>query len=125
MTLNDNLFGEKVITIKGDSFLNGVAQHIYDLWQHDNSIATGESIGQINRKIHLAIMMDSGLSNILNCPKMQKESFTRWYLSKECPTEEETARATRGLVEAGHIPIPRHIIVKAEQFRARIASKMR
>ncbi len=116
-----DLFGEpECIHVKGDSYLNKIARHIYDLWERDHSLSSGNSMGEINRKIHLAIMLDSGLSNILNGQNI-KENFTKWYLSKEYPTEEETARAIRALVNDGLISIPKAVIVKSEQFRNRIS----
>jgi hypothetical protein len=124
MTLNNNMFGEKVIRIKGDDYLNKIAQHIYDLVNRKPEILTGDSIGNINRKIHLEMMFDSGLIPILTKAQCFAE-FRQFYLSKACPTEEECARATRGLIEADLIRLPASIIKKSEQFKSRISSSMR
>jgi hypothetical protein len=120
-----DLFGDdySTIRIKGDNYLNKIAQHIYELWKHDSSLGIGESIGEINRKFHLAVMMDSGLSTVLNGQDV-KENFHKWYLSKQCPTEEETARALRGLTNDNLIPLPKNVIVKAERDRARVSSSL-
>ncbi len=118
--VTQDLFGESQIHIRGDSYLNAIAQHIYNLWERDHSISVADSMGQINRRIHLLIMLDSGLSAILSGENV-RENFTKWYLSKEYPTEEETARAIRALVNDGLIPIPKAVIVKSEQFRNRIS----
>lgn len=124
MTLNNNLFGEKVIRIKGDSYLNEIAQRIYDLVNRKPEVLTGSSMGEINRKIHLEMMFDSGLIPILTREKNFTE-FREWYLSKSCPTEEECARATRGLIEADLIRLPASIIKRSEQFKSRISSSLR
>lgn len=116
-----DLFNENRIRIKGDNYLNAIAQHIYDLYERDKSLTQGESIGEINRKIHLAVMMDSGLSRILSGDNV-KENFSEWYLTKQCVTEEETARALRGLTSAGIINLPKNVVLKAEQHKTRIAS---
>ncbi len=121
--ISNDLFGDKHITIKGDSYLTAIAQHIYDLIQLNPNLINGDSTNQINRQIHLALMFDSGLMAVLKSG--DKEQFSEWYLSRKCPTEEETARAVRALVEADHIRLAKSVITKSEQFKARIASKMR
>jgi hypothetical protein len=122
-----NLFGEKRIQIKGDAYLNKIAQHLYDLYQRDNQLAVGDSIGEINRKFTLAIYYDSGLPQVLKSGS--QEQFTKWFLNTDkntkVPTEEEIARAIREMSTENLIPLSKTAIVKAEQYRSRIANNMR
>jgi hypothetical protein len=127
--MTENMFGEKIIRIKGDSYLNEIAQRIYDLTNRQPEVLTGDSMGEINRKIHYAIMLDSGLRNIIledGIKTADKLAVIKtWYLSKSCPTEEETARALRAMLADDIIRLPASIIKRSEQFKSRISSSLR
>ena len=125
MKAQDNLFGEKIIRIKGDDYLNKIAQHIYDLVTREPELleVTTNKMGDINRKIQFAMMCDNGLLPILQSGN--KDKFKTWFLSDDCPTEEETARATRGLIESDYIRLPAKVIKRSEDLKHRIAGNMR
>jgi len=120
-----DMFGEKRIQIKGDAYLNKIAQHIYDLVNREPELLNGESTGEINRRVHLAMMYDSGLANILSGSGNKLADFKQWYLAKNCATEEETARALRAMLSDDIIRLPASVIKKSEQFKSRISSSMR
>jgi hypothetical protein len=122
MKAQDNLFGEKVIRIKGDDYLNKIAQHIYDLVTREPELLSGDSMNAIYRQVQFAMMIDNGLTPIIQSG--DKDKFKAWFLSRECPTEEETARAARGLLEADLIRLPAKVIKRSEQFKNRIAGSL-
>ena len=120
----EDMFGEKRITIKGDSKLNAIAQLLYDINNRKPEIVkNGESIGSINRHLHYEVLCESGILPIIKSGST--EQFKEWYLSKEYPTEEECARAFRELVKENHILLGRDVILAAEEHRRRIASNMK
>jgi hypothetical protein len=122
MKPSEDLFGEKHIRIKGDDYLNKIAQHIYDLVIREPDLLSGESMNAIYRQIQFAMMTDNGLIPVIQSG--DKDKFKSWFLSRDCPTEEETARATRGLLEADLIRLPAKIIKRSEQFKQRIAGSL-
>jgi hypothetical protein len=86
----EDLFGEKSIKVHGDSYLNGIANRIFQLYQHNPDLISGESMGQINRKIHLAMLGLCLISLILGVllrqlPLLPQKSVSilsqsiRWY----------------------------------------------
>lgn len=84
----------------------------------------GETVGEINRKVTLEVMLDSGLVPIIKSGNT--ENFKSWFLDKkQCPTEEEIARALRYLVERDYLRLPSKVIVAAEQNRQRISRSVR
>lgn len=123
MLPQNDLFGEKRIRIKGDDYLNKIAQHIYDLVTREPELLSEESMNAIYRQIQFAMMKDNGVIPVIQSGDIDK--FKAWFLSKDCPTEEESARATRALLEADFIRLPSKVIKKSEEFKHRIASKMR
>ena len=120
-----DLFGEQRIHIEGNPKLEGIANHILALYQRNNHILDGESIGEINRQVHLEVMMDNGLIPVLQSGDTDK--FKAWYLDKKCnpDTEEEVARALRYLVSADFIRLKSSVIQKAEQHRQRISRSVK
>ena len=122
MKAQEDLFGEKRIRIKGDDYLNKIAQHIYDLVTREPDLLSGDSMNAIYRQIQFAMMIDNGLIPVIQTG--DKDKFKVWFLSKDCPTEEETARATRGLLEADIVRLPAKVIKRSEEFKHRIAGSL-
>lgn len=120
-----DLFGEpEPIRIKGDTKLNFIARMIYDIHcRKPEIVKSGQSIGDLNRKFHWEVLLESGMLPVLRSGDIDK--FKSFYLSKDYPTEEECARAFRELVKENHILLGRDIILQAEDYRKRIAGKMR
>ena len=124
-----DIFGETRIRIEGNPKLEGIANHILQIYKRMPEILDGDTIGQINRKVNLEIMLDNGLRNILNTAPQTElyTAFQVWYLDKKqnCDTEEETARALRYLVERDYLRLPAKAITSAEQHRERIARSVK
>jgi hypothetical protein len=110
----ENLFGEQTVQLE-EKKLQEIANHILDLKRVNPDLLNGHTIGQINRKVTLAIYLDSGLLPILQSG--DKDKFSEWFLSKEAPTEEEIARAIRKLSQIDAIRLPREAVIKAEFHR--------
>lgn len=125
MQPNINLFGEQRIKIDGNPKLEGIANHILNLYSHDKTLLDGGTIGEINRKIHLAMMLDNGLAKVILTGDI--EHFRTWYLNKKAntETEEEIARALRYLSERDYLRLPKEVLINAEQHRQRIARSVK
>jgi len=116
-----NLFGEQRITIQGNPLLQDIANHVYQIYQREPSIVNGKSVGEIYRRITLAVYFENGLSLVLKTAS--KDDFTDWFMSAH--TEEEIARAIRWLREHDYIRFPENVVVTAERHRQRIARSVK
>ena len=123
--LNPDLFGAQRIVISGNPKLEGIANHILELYQRNPHILDGDSIGEINRQVHLSVMLDNGLLPVLQSGST--DNFKAWYLDKKKnpDTEEECARALRYLVERDYLRLPKKAIEEAERHRQRIARSVK
>jgi hypothetical protein len=123
--VNQDLFGEQRIRIDGNPKLEGIANHILNLYKINPNLLDGETIGEINRRVHLEILLDNGLATIIQRGSL--ESFKEWYLDKKSnpDTEEECARALRFLVSKDMVRLPSKAIQEAERQRQRIARSVR
>lgn len=119
-----DLFGEKRIRIEGNPKLEGIANHILDLYGRKPEILNGATIGEINRKVTLAVWFDDGLQQRLTSDNPVQE-FINWFMDKkQCVNEEEVARALRYLSEKDYVRLPKVAIEVAEQHRKRIARSL-
>lgn len=121
--MTQDLFGEERITIPGNSYLADIANHILNLTRRDPLLLTGASIGEINRKVTLAVWEDSGLT-----PQVfagGRETFRAWFMNTKLKQEEEIARALRYLVQKDYRRLPKVAIEAAEQHRQRIARSVK
>lgn len=119
-----DLFGEKRISINGNPFLETIANHILELIGRNPSLLDGGKMGDINRKITLAIYFDSGLAQVLQSGS--KEMFSEWFMNRKgVPTEEEIARALRYLVQHDYCRLPAGVIRQSEIDRQRIARSVK
>ncbi len=118
-----DLFGESPrIRIAGNPLLEGIANHILDLVQRQPELLTGTTVGDINRKVTLAVYWDNGLAGVLG----SKEKFSEWFMNRKLAhTEEEIARALRWLVQNDHCRLPQKAIVTAQLHRERIARSVK
>lgn len=116
-----DLFGEKRITIKDNPRLELIANHVYKLVSQKPELLTGKKVGEINRKVALALYFDNGLENILKIGT--KEAFSEWFMKQY--TQEEIARATRELILNNYIHIDPQIIRQSERDRILMSQKMR
>ncbi len=121
--MTTDMFGERRITILGNSYLADIANHVLELTERDPSLLTGNSIGEINRKVTLAVWEDSGLT-----PQVLaggRDAFRKWFMNAKVNQEEEVARALRWLSANDHVRLPTKAIQDAEQHRLRIARSVR
>lgn len=121
--MTTDMFGERRITIPGNSYLADIANHVLELTERDPSLLTGNSIGEINRKVTLAVWEDSGLT-----PQVLaggREAFRQWFMNAKLKQEDEITRALRYLVEKDLRRLPADVIKKAEAHRQRIARSVR
>ena len=119
-----DLFGELRISISGNPLLEGIANHILELVGRNPELLDGDKVGQINRKVTLAIYFDSGLLPVLQTGS--KENFTEWFMNrKNVPAEEEIARALRYLIQHDYCRISSVAIQDAERHRVRISRSVK
>jgi hypothetical protein len=121
--MTTDMFGERLITIPCNSYLADIANHILDLTKRDPLLLTGASIGEINRKVTLAVWEDSGLTPLVFAGG--REAFRKWFMNAKVNQEEEVARALRWLSANDHVRLPTKAIQNAEQHRQRIARSVR
>lgn len=122
--MTTDFWGEKRIHISGNPLLEGIANHILELVNRDPELLNGERVGDINRKVTLAIYFDNGLLPVLRSGS--REQFTEWFMNKKLVhTEEEIARALRYLVEHDHCRLPAKAVRQSEVDRYRIARSVR
>lgn len=121
----DMFSGETRIHIEGNPKLEGIANHILQIYKRMPEILNGDTIGEINRKIHLEVSLDNGMSSAIATGSV--EQFRQWYCDKKqnCDTEEETARALRFLAEKDFLRLPKKAIETAQLHRERIARSVK
>lgn len=119
-----NLFNEQVIKIPGNPLLEGIANHILKLVNENPEILEGDKVGEIDRKLTLAIWYDEGLGNFI--PEDKRENFNTWFSDlKNCPDEEAISRARRYLAERDLIRLSQRAILEAERHKTRIARSVK
>ena len=120
-----NLFGETRVSISGNPKLAGIANHIMEIKRRTPNLLDGDSIGEINRKVHLEVMLDNGLIPIIQSGDVAK--FREWYIDKKqnSDTEEECARALRYLAEHDYERLPAKAVQDAERQRQRISNSVK
>ena len=120
----DDMFGKPHIIINENPLLAGIANHILELVKEYPELIDGLSVGEIDRKLTLAIWFSEGLNRILT--DEQREQFTTWAMNpKTCPGPEAISRARRYLVEKDYIRLPKQAIETAERHRQRIARSVK
>lgn len=122
MNTQHDLFDEPHIHIKDNQVLEKAANHLLLLLQgREKELLTGNSVGEIDRRLCAEYWLDEGLRNII--PEDKRQAFIDFMLRA---TEGDViTRARRFLCEKDHIRLPNKVIVQAERFRARIAGAMR
>ena len=119
-----NLFNEQVIKIPGNPLLEGIANHILELVKENTTLLDGDSVGEIDRKLTLAIWFSEGLGQFI--PEDRREAFTNWFINpKNCPDDGAISRARRYLVERDLIRLPQKAIQNAERHRQRISRSVK
>jgi len=119
-----NLFNEQVIKIPGNPKLEGIANRILELVQQNHDLLEGDKVGEIDRKITLALWYSEGLGRFI--PEDKREAFAEWFSDlRNCPDEEAISRARRYLAERDLIRLPQKAILNAETQRQRISRSVK
>lgn len=119
-----DLFGKPRIHIPENPLLEGVCNHILELVGRDPSLLNGDRVGEINRKLALAIWYEEGLKNFV--PEDKRDGFAEWFTDpKHRPDEDAISRATRYLARRDFIRLPAKAVADAERQRQRIARSVR
>ena len=124
MATQTNLFGEQRVRIEGNPKLEGIANRILELVTRDPSLLEGDKVGEIDRKITLALWYEEGLGRFI--PEDRREAFAGWFGDlRNCPDEEAISRARRYLAERDLIRLPQKAILNAETQRRNIARSVK
>jgi len=115
------LFGEQHIKIEGNPKLEGIANNILDMVQHNPELLKGDTVGDIDKKLTLAIWWSEGLHQFVS--EDNQQLFTRWFL--KAIDEEAVSRARRFLAERDFIRLPQSAIQTAERHRQRISRSVK
>lgn len=119
-----DLFGEQRIKIAGNPLLEGIANHILDLIARDPGLLDGDKVGDIDRRLTLAIWYENGLRDYI--PEDRRDAFAEWFMDpKRCPDDEAISRARRYLAERDYIRLPQKAVQNAEHHRERIARSVK
>ena len=115
-----DLFGETDVKIPNNPTLESMARQLLRLIKEDINLIYGDRVGDVDRKLRLAVWMDQGLAQILK-PEQLKE-FEEWALDpKRCIDPELVRRARQHLVQHDYMRLSGTAIKDAEQQRARLA----
>ncbi len=122
---NTDLFGEAPrISIPNNEMLANLCNHILDLVGRDPSLLDGKTVGNIDRKLMLAIWENNGLLLIVKSGDIER--FRGWAMNpKVCVDAEAISRARRYLSEKDFIRLPKTAIEQAERHRQRIARSVK
>ena len=119
-----DLFGEKRVSIGGNTPLEQMANQILELVDRIPDLLNGDKVGEIDSKLTLAIWYDSGLGKFI--PEDRREAFAEWFSNpKNCANYELISRARRWLLEHDHIRISALAIQDAERHRVRISQSVK
>ncbi len=123
-----NLFGEPYdeprVKIEDNPLLQTTCNHLLDLTKRFPNLLDGKTVGEIDRKIMLAIWMENGVTKIVRNGSV--EDFIAWAKKpKLCISEELVSRARRYLLEHDMIRINASAIQEAERHRLRIAKSVK
>ncbi len=119
-----DLFGDTDVKIPNNPTLESAAKHLLRLIKEDIKLIDGDRVGEVDRKLRMAVWMDQGLAQILH-PE-QVEAFKEWACDpKRCIDPELVRRARQHLVQHDYIRLSGAAMKDAEQQRARLAQSFR
>jgi hypothetical protein len=120
-----DLFGDPArIEIRDNDLLARTANHVRDVVSRNAWLTEGDTIGEIEKKIVVAIWLDDGLrATIPN--EDQRATVTAWLISKQCLDSEIIRRACRYLREHDQLRFSQKAILAGERHRERIARSVK
>ncbi len=99
-------YDEPVVDIKDNEYLARLSNQILDLKKKYPNLFDGDTIGEINRKVMLAVWLDNGLEREITDRALLK-SLIEWLKNtKIAISEENTSRAVRYLASRDLIRLP-------------------
>ena len=122
--MTTDLFGETRVHIPDNPTLEREANHILELVAREPELLNGNKVGEIDRKLLLAVWKDNGVREIVQ--RADWNLFETWAMTaKLCVDPEIVSRARRWLAEHDHIRLPQQAVADAERQRQRIGRSLR
>ena len=120
----ENLFGEQQVDMPDNPNLAKAANLILKAVRNSPEILDGNTIGNIDRKLRVAIWLTQGLADILS--DEQIERFRLWAQdSSRCIDPELIRRARQYLVQHDHIRLSAEALRDGERQRSRLSGAFR
>ena len=120
MTQTD-LFDEPHIQIPGNEVLAKACNRLLLMYQQNQNLFDGDTMGEIDRKIFAEILWEDGVQTLV--PADKKPEFIK--IVGKCPEADVLTRARRFLQEKDMIRLSLKAVKSAEQFRSRIAGSVK
>ncbi len=125
----EDFFGEyyddPVVKLEDNKYLEKLSNRILGLTKRHPNLLDGDTIGEINRKVMLAVWLDNGLERQIP-DKDLRRSIIEWLKNtKIAVSEENTSRAVRYLAGKDLIRLPSKAVQDAERHRQRIARSVK
>ncbi len=118
-------YDDPVVKLEDNKYLEKLSNHILGLTKRHPNILDGDTIGEINRKVMLAVWLDNGLERQLP-DKDTLKALLEWLKNtKVAIGEENTSRAVRFLASKDLIRLPSKAVQDAERHRQRIARSVK
>lgn len=120
MSDQKDLFGDRDIRIPNNPSLESTARLLLRLIDKNAELLDGDKMGDIDRKLRLAVWMDQGLAHILNPEQLGQ--FQEWAMDpKRCVDPELIRRARQFLLQHDYIRLSATALKDAEQQRSRLS----
>ena len=115
-----DFFGEEHrIEISDNKYLANLCNEILELQKRYQTIFTGDTMAEINRKVMLGLWLERGLKNQI--PETYLRPLIEWLKnSKIAVSEENSSRALRYLVSHNQVNLPAKVIIESERHRQRL-----
>ena len=79
-----DFFGDEHISIPNNDYLAKICDHILAIKKRVPNLISGNSVGEIDDKVTLAVWFDEGLGNFI--PENKREDFTKWFTQIQTTT---------------------------------------
>ncbi len=120
-----NYYDDPVVKLEDNKYLEKLSNHILGLTKRHPNLLDGDTIGEINRKVMLAVWLDNGLEKQVP-DKDTRKALLEWLKNtKVAVGEENTSRAVRYLASKDLIRLPSKAVQDAERHRQRIARSVK
>jgi hypothetical protein len=124
-----NLWGEEyddpIVRLEDNKYLEKLSNQILNLTKRAPNLLNGDTIGEINRKVMIAVWLDNGLKQQIP-DKDLRQAVIEWLKNtKVAISEENSSRAVRYLASRDLIRLPSKAVQEAERHRQRIARSVK